>query len=145
MSFVPRLALALALGAAAAAVPAASAAGGNLKPPVIHEVFTRLPCPAKQISTMDIEACQEQQILASDAKIDALARAIFPRLFDDRARLRFLAGEKAWLSYRAVFCQSQSDVYEGGTEAGVLDASCAEAVNAQHVKDLAAFVKALRR
>ena len=74
------------------------------------------------------------------AKIDALNQSIFSKLFDNRARGDLIAGHKAWLSYRHAFCQSESDVFEGGTEAGVLFAICEASINSEHVKDLKTFL-----
>ena len=143
-----RLSALLALGAAtvllvssgsAAATPAHAS---QLSPPVIHEAFTPLPCtgaPAKR-TTLQMEGCAEQQILASDKQIDSLNRSIFGKLFDNAARRRFIAGHNAWLAYRRAYCLSASDVYEGGTEAGVVFADCVASVNSQHVKNLKGFL-----
>ena len=87
-----------------------------------------------------MEGCAEKQILASDKRIDALNEAIFGRLSDSAARRRFIAGYNAWLAYRHAYCLSASDVFEGGTEAGVVDAACTAVVNSQHVKNLKAFL-----
>src|SRR5581483_8597862 len=51
-----------------------------LKPPVIHESFTPLPCPKHASSTLALEGCAEKAILAGDRKIDAKAHAIFFKL-----------------------------------------------------------------
>jgi len=125
--------------------PAAGAARGHtakLSPPVIHEPFTPLPCtgtPSNR-TTLQQEGCAEQQILRSDKKIDGLNQSIFGKLVDDRARRDLIAGHKAWLAYRHAFCQSESDVFEGGTEAGVLFAICEAQVNSAHVKELKTFL-----
>ena len=145
----PSLLLALASATAMlATVAVASPAGASrshaakLVPPVIHEPFTPLPCTGapNNRTTLQQEGCAEQQILRSDKTIDGLNRAIFGKLFDNRARRDLIAGHKAWLSYRHAFCQSESDVFEGGTEAGVLFAICEASVNSEHVKDLKTFL-----
>jgi uncharacterized protein YecT (DUF1311 family) len=115
------------------------------------------PCPAKHFSTLDIERCEQQKIVMLNRRINALAKAIFARLragdeithrFDhafpiDGARREFIAGEAAWLTYRNAFCRSEGNTAEGGTAAGIYSAYCAASLAAQHVKDLAAFKKAL--
>jgi uncharacterized protein YecT (DUF1311 family) len=137
----------------------AAAAAKPPAPPVVHESFTLLPCPAKQLSTLDIEGCEEHKIVTLDHRIDALAKAIFTRLRAsdvithqtdpsapaDYARRAFVAGEAAWLTYRNAFCASEGNVYEGGTAAGIQAAYCTDAVNAQHVKDLTGFLQELRK
>jgi uncharacterized protein YecT (DUF1311 family) len=132
-------AVALVAWAPASAAPAHTA---KLSPPVIHESFTPLPCsgtPGRR-TTLQMEGCAEQQILASDKRIDALNQEIFGKLFDAAARRRFIAGHNAWFAYRRAYCVSASDVFEGGTEAAVVDADCTASVNSQHVTDLKAFL-----
>jgi len=126
-----------------AADPGGSARPAKLVAPVIHESFTPLPCtgvPGHR-TTLQMEGCAEQQILSSDKRIDGLDQAIFGKLFDTAAKRRFIAGHNAWLAYRHAYCISASDVFEGGTEAGVVDADCTASVNSQHVTNLKAFLR----
>jgi uncharacterized protein YecT (DUF1311 family) len=125
--------------AVALALPAGTAAALTIPP--IREPFTPLPCtgkPAKRTTT-EREGCAEQQILKSDKRIDALDRAILGDLGSAAAERRFIAAHEAWLAYRRAYCTSRSDVASGGTEAPVVAATCAVALNAQHIKDLRAF------
>jgi uncharacterized protein YecT (DUF1311 family) len=134
----------VALASAAGAVASAGHAA-KLAAPVIRESFTPLPCsgsPGRR-STLQEEGCAEQQILRSDRQINALNRKIFTALHTDSARRDLIAGHKAWLAYRKSYCLSVSDVFAGGTAAGVVDADCAATVNGQHVSNLKAFLKDL--
>ncbi len=80
-------------------------------------------------------------LLVCWAPADSLNRSIFGRLFDAAARRRLIAAHSAWLAYRNAYCcLSESDVFEGGTEAGVVFADCEAGVNSQHVKDLQRFL-----
>jgi uncharacterized protein YecT (DUF1311 family) len=138
------LALASATALLAAASPAGAARGhkATLSPPVIHESFSPLPCsgaPSNR-TTLQQEGCAEQQILRSDKTINGLNQSIFGKLFDNQARRDLIAGHKAWLAYRHSFCQSESDVFEGGTEAGVLFATCEAQINSDHVRNLKTFL-----
>jgi uncharacterized protein YecT (DUF1311 family) len=128
---------------AALACSGTSLAATALSPPVIHEVFTLLPCPAHPVSTLDLEGCAEQRIVRSDRQIDALARAIFERLHDDAARLRFIAAQSAWLAFRQADCASVSDRYEGGTQAAVVAADCTAQRSAERLSQLRSFLRAL--
>ena len=141
----PACALAALAAALALASGAANAGAATLSPPVIHESFTALPCPSKPTSTLDLEGCAEQRILRTDRRIDAVARSIFAHLFDDAARRRFVAGQRAWLAYRSADCASMSDQYEGGTLAGLVAASCTADRSVQRLKDLTAFDKLLAK
>ena len=153
MSFRAGLAAALAFAAAGASVAVAQGGGApvarraQLAPPVIRESFTPLPCSGRPSarSTLQEEGCAEQRILATDAQINALAKSIFSLLADDAARRRFIAAHHAWLLYRHADCLSRSDLFEGGTLAGVIDAQCTADRNAQRVRDLRTFASDLRR
>jgi uncharacterized protein YecT (DUF1311 family) len=136
-------AAAAAAAAVALALPAGAAAALTIPP--IHEPFTPLPCTGKpaQRTTTEQEGCAEQQILKSDKRIDALDRAILGDLGSAAAKRRFIAAHKAWLAYRRAYCTSRSDVAPGGTQAPVVAATCAAALNAQHIKDLRAFADEL--
>lgn len=115
----------------------------GLKPPVIHEVFTPLPCPKHPSSTLDYEGCSEQQILATDKKINAKARAIFFKLAP-RERAGFVRGEKEWLAYRKDTCAAEASKYAGGTLAGVIDAQCQASRSKTHLAELSDLLKTLQ-
>jgi uncharacterized protein YecT (DUF1311 family) len=131
----------VALTSAAQALASESHAA-KLTPPVIHEPFTPLPCsgvPGKR-STLQEEGCAEQQILRSDKQINGLNQKIFSALHTTSARRDLIAGHRAWLAYRKSYCLSVSDVFQGGTAAGVVAADCTATVNAQHVTNLKTFL-----
>ena len=134
----------VALTSAAQAL-ASSGHAAKLAPPVIHESFTPMPCtgsPGKR-TTLQEEGCAEQQILRSDKQINTLNQKIFTALPSNSARRDLVAGHKAWLAYRKSYCLSVSDVFQGGTLAGVVDADCTATVNGQHVSNLKTFLKDL--
>jgi uncharacterized protein YecT (DUF1311 family) len=136
-------ALAVLAAVLAATATAASAGAATLNPPVIKEVFTPLKCTHDQ-TTLGSEGCAEQQILKSDRTIDSLNAKIFTKL-STSAKKDFINGHNAWLKYRAAYCLSESDLYQGGTEAGVVDAECTANISAVHVKELHDFLSSLNR
>lgn len=113
------------------------------KPPVIHEVFTPLPCPKHPVSTADLEGCQEQAILSTDRTINARAKAIFELLIPS-ARASFVAGEQAWLRYRRLSCDADSSKFAGGTLAAVEFGGCVVARNRAHLQDLGGTLRVLK-
>jgi uncharacterized protein YecT (DUF1311 family) len=133
--------------ALAMAASAGAAAGHTTKlaPPVIKESFTPLPCSGSpgHRSTLQMEGCAEQQILRSDTQIDSLNKKIFAALPSNSARRDLISGHRAWLSYRKAYCLSVSDVFQGGTAAGVVAADCTASVNAQHVSNLKTLLRDL--
>jgi uncharacterized protein YecT (DUF1311 family) len=118
-------------------------AAAAVRPPVIHEPFTPLPCPAKAQTTLELEGCAERQILADDRRIDAEAAAIFA-LLAARDRATFVAGERAWLRYRRASCLTASSKYAGGTDAPLEDALCVAARNRTHLRELTSLLHDLR-
>jgi uncharacterized protein YecT (DUF1311 family) len=142
---------ALAVTAAAVALGTSAPAGATtghatkLVAPVVHEPFTPMPCSGKpgNRSTLQEEGCAEQQILRSDKQINALNQKIFSALHTTSARRDLIAGHRAWLAYRKSYCLSVSDVFQGGTLAGVVDADCIATLNGQHVSNLRTFLKDL--
>ena len=122
------------------------ARAAKLSPPMIHESFTVLPCTGKPRSrtTLELEGCAEHQILKTDKSIDALETTIFHLLGTDSARRDLIAAARAWLNYRHSDCLSRSDVYQGGTLAGVVFADCVVARNKQRIKDLTTFENSFR-
>ena len=124
------------LGIAVAGAGAAAATA-----PVVKESFTPLACKHDE-TTLGEEGCAEKSILATDRQIDALNARIFKRL-NAGGRKDFVAGHNAWLKYRHAYCVSESDIYRGGTEAGVVEARCVADVNVAHGKELRGFISNL--
>ena len=117
---------------------------GPLKPPIIHEPFTPLPCPRHAVSTVDMEGCGEQKVLRSDRRIDTDVKAIFGLLAQSERR-GFVAGEVAWLRYRRLSCNAEATKFAGGTLGPVDDIGCVEGRNRSHLEDLAGTLTVLRQ
>jgi uncharacterized protein YecT (DUF1311 family) len=125
---------------AVVAIPAAAA----VRPPVIREPWTPLPCPAHPTSTIEIEGCLERTIKRSDRRIDEGAARIFRLLRHRSDRLAFVQGEQAWLRYRRRSCTAEASVYRGGSAEPVAFLSCEKRGNVRHIADLAAMERTLR-
>lgn len=142
--FRPVVLAAIAATISMCAAPGTGLASGRpatLSAPVIHEPFTPLPCTGapNARNTLQQEGCAEHRILTTDAQINTLAASIFAALADRPARQRFITAQRAWLAYRRADCLSVSDIFEGGTQAAVLDAQCSVGRNEQRIKDLRTF------
>ena len=138
-----RIFAAAGLAAAVLAVAAGAATAATLKAPTIKESFTPLTC-THDGTTLGDEGCAEQKIVKSDKQIDALNAQIFAKLSTSSAKKDFISAHRAWFKYREAYCLSESDVFQGGTEAGILDANCAVDVNTDHVKKLKGFLADLK-
>ena len=115
------------LGAGAVGVGAPSALAAThvstLAPPVIHEQFTLLPCTPG--TTLGMEGCAEHELLRADQRIDREVRVLFGLVYDNVAREHLAKAQATWLVFRQADCLSQSDIYEGGTQAAVAFGQCA--------------------
>jgi uncharacterized protein YecT (DUF1311 family) len=123
--------------------PLVAVAALALSPPVIHETFTPLRCPADPQAQLELEGCAEKAILTSDRRIDALNAQIFTRLAA-RDRATFVAGERAWLRYRHASCLTAASKYAGGTLASLVDANCVAARNRTHLHEQASLLHDLK-
>ena len=128
-------------GLTAAASASASVA---LAPPVIHEPWTPLACPAHPSSTIAIEGCLERAVSRSDRIIDVRAATVFHLIRRGQDRATFVSGEESWLSYRRRSCTAVASVDTGGTAEPIVFLSCEKRLNSQHVDDLAAAEHVLR-
>jgi len=129
--------LTLAAVGALALVPAAASAT-TLSPPVVTERFTPLPCqgsPAHR-TTIELEGCAEQQVLAADKTINRLNRQVFSGLSSTSAKRVFITSSATWLEYRNAFCATAASRFAGGTEAPVVAAQCDSKLGAEHITDL---------
>lgn len=140
---LPVVMLALA-PAGAIAARAHSAAAPSA--PVIKEPFESAPLPCEgspsNRTTVQQEGCAEQQILKTDAKINALNKSIFT-LLSATQKKQFITANTAWLAYRHADCVSMQ-MYEGGSEGPVIYAQCVAERNAQRIKNLTAFERDLK-
>lgn len=134
----------LALITAALAAASTASASVAVAPPVIHEPWTPLACPAHPSSTIAIEGCLERAVSRSDRVIDRKAATVFRLIKREHDRATFVSGERSWLSYRRQTCAAVASVYRGGTAEPVAFLSCEKSLNARHVVDLAAAVQAFR-
>ncbi len=127
----------------AALIAIASPTGGALKPPVIHEPFTQLPCPAHPKTTLAMEGCYEQAIVSTDRKIDTQAGVVFRLLRSHALRVTFVRGEWSWLVYRHDSCAAASSAFAGGSFGPVSAAICILDRSKAHLRDLVAVRKTL--
>jgi uncharacterized protein YecT (DUF1311 family) len=129
---------------AALAAAAGASASVALVPPVIHESWTPLACPAHPSSTVATEGCLERAVSRSDRVIGGKAAAVFRLIRREQDRASFVSGEHAWLSYRRRSCTAVASRCTGGTAEPIAFLSCEKRLNARHIVDLAAAAQLLR-
>jgi len=122
-----------------------SVAVAALRPPVIREPWTPMPCPAHPRSTVDTEACLERAVTRTDRQVNATAAKIFRQLHRSADRSAFVQGEQAWIRYRRRSCSAEASVYHGGSAEPVAFLACEKRRNARHVADLNDMERTLRQ
>jgi uncharacterized protein YecT (DUF1311 family) len=131
-----------AVAAATVLATAANAGAATLRPPVVKETFTPLPCsgaPAHR-STLQMEGCAERQVLARDRTINRLNASVFGSLSTTSAKRAFIASNTQWLRFRGSFCRTAGQRFAGGTELPVVVARCLARLDAGHIADLRTLV-----
>jgi uncharacterized protein YecT (DUF1311 family) len=129
--------------AAAAGAPTRhrGVAGTTASPPVITEDFKPI-LACNQSTTVGMEGCGEHKVLAADKLLNADVKVVFS-LTSGTGRRDLVAAQTHWLAYRNSDCQSQSDVYSGGTEQPVAYVYCLAADDSARRQDLKGFFKVL--
>jgi uncharacterized protein YecT (DUF1311 family) len=111
-----RLALPALAASAAFAVPAVATAAPAHRPgpPLVTEQIGS-PLPCNQKSQLGVDGCAEHKLLAADKVLNADITVLWDLLPGAKERQDFAGAQRAWVAYRAKDCNSQSDVYQGGT------------------------------
>jgi uncharacterized protein YecT (DUF1311 family) len=108
--------------AASCALGSTADAAATLKPPVIPERFTPLPCNMN--TTIGMEGCAESKLLRDDKLLNEQVVIIFDLFHGTSQKRDFVNAENFWLTYRGADCQSFAEVFEGGSIAPVEYANC---------------------
>jgi uncharacterized protein YecT (DUF1311 family) len=132
----------VAVPAVASARDRQAAAASLSTPPVVTEKFGSPPLACDQNTTVGLEGCGEHKVLADDKQLDADIRAIWGHLAS-KGRQDFVVAQADWQTYRNADCQSQSDVYQGGTLAPVAYVNCLSTDDVSRRQDLKGFFEAL--
>jgi uncharacterized protein YecT (DUF1311 family) len=101
--------------------------------PVLRENFTLLSC--NKNTTIGMEGCAEQRVIALDKRINDLRKDVF-HILNNQAGRDFILAENDWFTYRQAMCTSESDVNAGGSLEPVDFAQCLVRLDAQHVSEL---------
>jgi uncharacterized protein YecT (DUF1311 family) len=89
-----------------------------------------------------MEGCGEHKVLSADKLLNADVKVIF-NLTSATGRQDFVVAQTKWLPYRNADCQSQSDVYSGGSEQPVAYIYCLAADDSVRRQDLKGFFRDL--
>jgi uncharacterized protein YecT (DUF1311 family) len=73
---------------------------------------------------MGLEGCVEARLLARDRRVNQEVRLLFNLLTTKSQKRKYVTAEKVWLVSRTADCQSESNIYQGGTVAPVLYGEC---------------------
>lgn len=107
---------------ASCALGSVAAASTTLKPPVISEHFTLLPC--NKNTTLGMEGCAEAKLLHADKRLNEQVAIIFGLSHATTQKRDVVNAENVWFTYRGADCLSFAAAFEGGTIAPVVYANC---------------------
>ena len=93
------------------------------------------PCPAKPISTVEIEACQAKQLLRIDRDFNKQVAILWP-ILDTRGRRAFIRAHRAWLVYRDQECEARARSRLGGTERPIIYGQCETQLTVARLKEV---------
>jgi uncharacterized protein YecT (DUF1311 family) len=108
-------------------------------------------CPKHPRTTIDMEACSAQRVLALNARANVLIKVIWARLDNwssssaAEGRRNFVKAERAWQTYVGYECISRSrswstsaspHQYVGGSWAPVHAGICQEKLTRAHIREL---------
>jgi uncharacterized protein YecT (DUF1311 family) len=102
--------------------PSGASGPTALKPPVIIETFTRLPC--NRGTTIGLEGCAEGRLLSADRRLNEQVKLLFDLLPTAQRRRSFVAVQDEWFAYRTADCATFAAIFQGGTIAPVEYTSC---------------------
>lgn len=132
--------LAAVTGLGLAQPEAVLSATSKLQPPLVTEKFSH-PGRCNQNSTIGQGYCGERAVLTADKHLNADIKVVFGLLYYQQAKRDFITAEGDWATYRQADCTSQSDVYLGGTEQGVVYVYCLATQDADRRDDLRSVYK----
>jgi uncharacterized protein YecT (DUF1311 family) len=81
--------------------------------------------------------------LTADKRLNADVKLIFDTWQGGAAQRDFVAAQAAWAKYRQADCNSQSDVYQGGSEQPVVFIYCLASDDTARHQELKVFYKEL--
>ena len=98
------------------------------------------PCPPRPVSTLDMEACAERELLKVDGEFNARAQALWP-ILDASGKRAFLNAQSAWLTYRKQECTVQCRAFRGGSAAPLAYGQCEIDLTKARVQELTATLR----
>lgn len=107
------------------------------KPPLVTEPLGPAPV-CNQQTQIGIDGCAYKKVIAADKLLNADIKVVWG-LLGPSARTDFVNAQAAWVKYRHADCNSQSDVYEGGTAQPMEYLFCLAGDDALRSQDLRGF------
>jgi uncharacterized protein YecT (DUF1311 family) len=87
------------------------------------------------VSTVDIEACQGQRTLETNAKFNHLVDVLWPEL-DAKSKRDFVEGQRLWNRFEKDECDIAYRAYLGGSIAPVFAGECYAALAKARVREV---------
>lgn len=104
--------------------------------PAKAQHMNAIEAPCKAVGSGAVQAAC---LNAAAKKVDGELHKAYERIrsvLDGRERLQLESSQRAWLHYRDQFCNSEYDLYGGGTAGLSAHPACLEALTRHHLIDL---------
>jgi len=139
------LALGVGVPAVPARVPAHEGGPGPVRaapaPPQVTERFKGSE-PCDQQTQLGLDGCAATKVLAADRLLNSQIRVVWSVL-PSVGRRDFVNAQAAWARYRTADCESQSEVYAGGSAQPMAYLFCLAADDASRGQDLRGFFEVI--
>lgn len=101
------------------------------------------PCAPGAQRSPQLLACARRQLAEASRELER-ARADLSADLEPRTRQKLRAAERLWLRYRKANCDSEADIYEGGTIQPLIQLRCMARVTRERAAELKAQAQTLR-
>lgn len=115
--------------------------GGALACPVAHAAKDECTDPQSQLV---MNQCAARDYAREDARLNRNYAVLMAKLESER-RSKLREAEQAWLNFRDLQCDFDSDQYAGGTMYSLVRSSCLTQMTKQRNKDLKAMLEDTER
>jgi uncharacterized protein YecT (DUF1311 family) len=99
----------------------------------------RFRCPARQVSTVDIEACQVRQKLRLNARFNSVVTKLWPRL-DATSKQDIARAQRSWNRFVHDECDVAYRAFLGGTIRGPIGGQCYVDLTRARVKEVSGML-----
>lgn len=89
---------------------------------------------------LDMNVCADKEFKKADAELNRVYNRYMAGL-DDEGKAKLKEAEMAWIKYRDATCESESDIYRGGSMRPMIYSFCLASVTDERTKRIKGMIK----